>query len=93
MSVYTTVSRKELESFLAHYPAGQLDTFSGIQSGITNTNYFVDTSNGRYVLTIVEHETAEDVEWFMQLLSFLNNADIPCAEPLQTGNPGTAPYR
>lgn len=82
MSVYTNVTDAELTSFLANYPAGTLKSFCGIQSGITNTNYFVDTSNGRYVLTIVEHETLQDVEWFMQLLNFLSNAQIPCAEPL-----------
>lgn len=82
MSVYTSITHEELVAFIAQYPAGVLQSFCGIQAGITNTNYFVDTTSGRYVLTIVEHETAEDVEWFMQLLSFLNSANIPCAEPL-----------
>ncbi len=82
MSVYTTISQDDLQDFLAQYPTGRLESYCGIQSGITNTNYFVDTDTGRYVLTIVEHETAEDVEWFMQLLSFLNSARLPCAEPL-----------
>lgn len=88
MSVYTSITREDLVAFLARYSAGELDSFCGIQSGITNTNYFVDTSTDRYVLTIVEHETAEDVEWFMQLLGFLNDAKIPCAEPL----PASAGY-
>ncbi len=86
MSVYTSITQNELVSFLAHYAVGDLVSFCGIQSGITNTNYFVDTDDGRYVLTIVEHETEEDVEWFMQLLSFLNSAHIPCAEPMLAGN-------
>jgi homoserine kinase type II len=86
MSVYTTISQPDLEDFLGRYTAGRLVSYCGIQSGITNTNYFVDTDTGRYVLTIVEHETAEDVEWFMQLLSFLNSARLPCAEPMLAGN-------
>ena len=61
---------------------GELIKLTGIQAGITNTNYFVDTSAGRYVLTIVENESAEDVEWFMQLLNTLFSANIPCARPL-----------
>lgn len=63
---------------------GALEKFTGIQAGITNTNYFVDTSTGRYVLTIVENESANDVEWFMQLLDFLYHANIPCAQPLKS---------
>ena len=82
MSVYTSIDQDELEAFLSQYPAGRLSAYCGIQSGITNTNYFVDTDTGRYVLTIVEHETEQDVEWFMQLLSYLDSAHLPCAEPL-----------
>ncbi len=86
MSVYTTISNHQLEPFLRQYNVGELKQFTGIQAGITNTNYFVDTSTGRYVLTIVENESATDVEWFMQLLGFLHQSDIPCAEPLQTAD-------
>lgn len=86
MSVFTTISNSQLEPFLRHYNVGALKSFTGISAGITNTNYFVDTSTGRYVLTIVEHESADDVEWFMQLLGFLYHADIPCAEPLKADN-------
>ena len=82
MSVYTSIDQDELEAFLSQYPAGRLSAYCGIQSGITNTNYFVDTDSGRYVLTIVEHETEQDVEWFMQLLSYLDSVNLPCAEPL-----------
>ena len=51
MSVYTCVEKEELEAFLRQYPVGRLDSFCGIQSGITNTNYFVDTDTG-----LREHE-------------------------------------
>lgn len=84
MSVYTSISSHQLEPFLRHYNVGELKQFTGIQAGITNTNYFVDTSTGRYVLTIVE--SATDVEWFMQLLGFLHQSDIPCAEPLRSAD-------
>ena len=84
MSVFTSISHTQLESFLKGFSVGKLEGFTGIQAGITNTNYFVDTSRGRYVLTIVEHESASDVEWFMQLLDYLYDSNIPCAKPLKS---------
>ncbi len=84
MSVFTTITHTQLDTFLQQFSVGALKQFSGIQAGITNTNYFVDTSTGRYVLTIVEHESATDVEWFMQLLNFLHQSDIPCAQPVKS---------
>lgn len=84
MSVFTSITSPQLEIFLQAFNVGELKNFTGIQAGITNTNYFVDTTTGRYVLTIVENESAADVEWFMQLLDFLYQAKIPCAQPLKS---------
>lgn len=86
MSVFTSITKQQLEPFLQGYRVGELKALTGIQAGITNTNYFVDTSSGRYVLTIVENESAADVEWFMQLLDTLHTANIPCARPIQSDN-------
>ncbi len=82
MSVFTTITQPQLEAFLPAYQAGKLLSFKGIEAGITNTNYFVTTDTGNYVLTIVETENATDVEWFMQLQAFLHSRHIPCAMPL-----------
>ncbi len=86
MSVFTTIDIQQLNNFLASYSVGAADNFTGIEAGITNSNFFIDTSTGRYVLTIVENESHEDVEWFMQLLDFLNTEKIPCAKPMQATN-------
>ena len=81
MSVYTRIGRAELESFLSNYQAGQLCDYEGIKSGIENTNYFVNTSAGKFVLTIFEHHTKEELPFFLDLTAFLSEHDIPCAHP------------
>lgn len=86
MSVFTHINIQQLRDFFKSYTAGNPKTFTGIEAGITNSNYFVDTDTSRYVLTIVEHESHDDVEWFMQLLAYLNDRNIPCARPLQATN-------
>ena len=81
MSVYTTINDRELAGFLAHYQAGTLNDFEGIQSGIENTNYFVNTDTGQYVLTIFEHHTVDELRFFLDLTAFLAEHGIPCAHP------------
>jgi len=81
MSVYTTITKNELIEFLGHYSVGSLTHFEGIQSGIENTNYFVDTDRGRYVLTIFEHHNADELRFFLDLTAFLAEHDIASAHP------------
>lgn len=81
MSVYTRIERAELETFLASYNAGSLTDYEGIKSGIENTNYFVNTDSGKFVLTIFEHHTKEELPFFLDLAAFLSEHEIPCAHP------------
>jgi homoserine kinase type II len=51
MAVFTALTRAEAASFLTQFTLGELVDLQGIASGIENTNYFLTTSQGRYVLT------------------------------------------
>ena len=82
MSVYTNVLPHELNEFLENYSLGQLQQFSGISNGIENTNYFVTTSKGQYVLTIFEQLTLDDLPYFLELMAFFSEANIPTAHPI-----------
>ena len=55
MSVYTSITKNDLESLLQLYDIGKLVEFRGIVQGIRNTNYFVNTAARRYVLVLFEH--------------------------------------
>ncbi len=82
MSVYTNVLPHELDEFLENYSLGQLQQFAGISNGIENTNYFVTTSKGQYVLTIFEQLTLEDLPYFLELMAFFSEENIPTAHPI-----------
>jgi len=82
MSVYTSITADELKQFLTEYEAGELVRFTGIESGIENTNYFVTTTGGQYVLTIFEQHTKKELPFFLDLTAYLAEHDIPCAHPL-----------
>ena len=81
MSVYTRVEREELEAFLGDYPLGQLVDFEGISAGIENTNYFVTTTHGEYVLTLFEELSAEELPGTPLLHRALANGTLAFDKP------------
>lgn len=82
MSVFTTVSFEQLQQWLTAYPLGELLELKGIAAGITNTNYFVTTSTGRYVLTIFEEHAADELPYYLDLMSHLADNGVPCPHPV-----------
>ncbi|TAM12490.1 MAG: homoserine kinase [Nevskiaceae bacterium] len=86
MSVFTRVSSDELHHFLERYPIGTLLGFQGIGEGVENTNYFVDTSDGRWVLTLFERTEETGLPYFLSLMEHLAERGFPCPAPAHTHN-------
>ena len=87
MSVYTTVTAEQLDAWLSRYNVGGLVELQPIASGIENTNYFVTTQAGRYVLTLYERLPAEELPFYLNLMAHLARAGVeaPAPEPDRTG--------
>ncbi len=83
MSVYTHPSDVELQELLNNYNIGNLIDFSGIDEGITNSNFFLNTESGSYVLTIFE-EPNLNLDFTINLMNYLSNTGIPCPIPIFT---------
>lgn len=82
MSVFTTVSTADLQPFLQRYSLGQLVELKGISAGVTNTNYFVTTTHGRYVLTLFETLRADELPFYVNLMVHLAQHGIAVAAPI-----------
>lgn len=78
MAVYTHVSAEALAAFLTRFDVGELVSAKGIAEGVENSNYLVDTTRGRYILTLYEKRVAaDDLPFFMALLDHLAAKGLP----------------
>jgi homoserine kinase type II len=82
LSVYTPVSEAELAAWLRGYSVGALAGFEPIEAGIENSNYFVTTAQGRYVLTLFERLPPGELAFYLELMAHLARHGIPCPAPI-----------
>jgi homoserine kinase type II len=81
MAVFTEVSEKDARDLLRRMSLGSLKELRGIQGGIENTNYFLTTDQGEWVLTLFERLTAEQLPFYLYLMKHLAQAGIPVPDP------------
>lgn len=85
MAVYTEVSFEDLERLLEQYDIGQPLSFKGIAEGIENSNFYLQTDRGAFILTLYEKRVhAEDLPFFIGLMEHLAERGVHCPLPVKT---------
>jgi homoserine kinase type II len=83
MAVYTEVTDDDLSAFLARYDVGSLVAYKGIAEGVENTNYLVQTTKARFILTLYEKRVApEDLPFFLGLMEHVAEQGVSCPRPV-----------
>lgn len=88
MAVFTALTRDDIAGLLSHYALGELRAFEGIAAGIENTNYFVDTGEGRYVLTLFERLSFRELPFYLELMRHLARRGLPVPAPQENRSGG-----
>jgi homoserine kinase type II len=82
MAVFTEVSESKAQELLTQLQLGDLVELQGIQGGIENTNYFLTSSVGAYVLTLFERLTHQQLPFYLHLMKHLAHHGIPVPDPV-----------
>jgi homoserine kinase type II len=83
MAVFTQVTHDQDQSLLDHLQLGQLTELKGIQGGIENTNYFLTSTEGSFVLTLFERLSAQELPFYLHLMRHLAVRAIPVPKPME----------
>ena len=78
MAVYTELSADVLSELIGHYDVGDLVSAKGIAEGVSNSNWLIETTAGRYILTMYERRIdLDDLPFFLGLLDHLVGQGLP----------------
>jgi len=85
VAVFTPVSDDQARAFVAGYPSlGDFVSLHAIAEGVQNTNYRLETSTGRYVLTLFEQWTeTESLPFCLGFTDHLADKGFPAARPVR----------
>ena len=82
MAVYTEVTADEAQTLAHELQLGDVQSLQGIQGGIENTNYFLTTDQGEYVLTLFERLSHAQLPFYLYLMKHLASQGIPVPDPV-----------
>jgi homoserine kinase type II len=85
MAVFTPVSLDDLNRWLPQFSLGKPLAVKGISSGIENSNFFLTSETGEYVLTIFEQLTFEQLPFYLELMRHLAGKGVLAPAPIANG--------
>lgn len=75
MAVYTQLGAEDVAALLSRYDVGDLVALKGIAEGVENSNFYLETTRNRYILTLYENRVdPADLPFFYALLKHLHEA-------------------
>jgi homoserine kinase type II len=83
MAVYTHVSAEDMALLVRRFEAGELISAKGIAEGVENSNYLVETDQGRFIFTIYEKRVdPADLPFFFAMIDHLVARGCPVPRAL-----------
>ena len=86
MAVFTALHLDDIGQWITQFPLGKPLALKGIASGIENSNFFLSTERGEYVLTIFENLSFEQLPFYLQLMRHLADRGVLVPAPIANAN-------
>ena len=89
MAFYTELDQQELLAMLRDYGIDALTACTGASDGIENTTYFLESDAQKWILTLFEEISADELPFFVRLMDWLYARQLPVAHALADNNAKT----
>ena len=86
MAVFTAVTLSDLQPWIKQFPLGRVSAIRGIASGIENSNFFIDTECGEFVLTVFEKLSFDQLPFYLELMRHLAERGVAVPAPIANSN-------
>jgi homoserine kinase type II len=83
MAAKTDFSEQQLRDILSHYSLGEYTASQPIPQGSVQTNFFLSTTQGRFVFRYYENRSVGSVSFECYLMHYLKNKQFPCPTALK----------
>lgn len=83
MAVKTEFSRAKFAEILSHYDLGDFHDAEPVSKGTVQTNFFIQTSKGRFVFRCYENRSREMVLFECDVIRYLVGRQYPCPAAIQ----------
>jgi homoserine kinase type II len=85
MAVYTEPTDDELQALLKGWGLSQPLAFKGIAEGVQNSNFLLETAEGRFIMTIYEKSVnIADLPFYLGATETAADCGLPAARPVHT---------
>jgi homoserine kinase type II len=83
VAVYTALDAGDIDVFLTQYDIGELVAFQGIAEGVENSNFLIETTQGKFILTLFEKRVSErELPYCIGLMEHLSKRGVNCPRPV-----------
>lgn len=84
MAVFTEINSQDASELLKEYDLGEFKSLHGIKAGIENSNFYLNTTKGKWVLTVFERLTEDQLPFYLKLTRHLEDKGLSVSAPVLT---------
>ena len=86
MAAYTQLTPEEVRDLVSQFPVGTITKISPQDGGQANSSYRIRTERGRFILSVCDEKSSDEVQTLIRVLADLNRHNFPTSTPVAMEN-------